>query len=323
MNNRLLDDDHDDDNDSLLTPGLNQQQQQQQAFNSNTTQASKTNKKWWNLKKDRKSHVVCWMMILGSGLLLTSIGIVSMVLLVIYSPTPKEILNGTSPISEKQWKEIVLETFGVVSGFVIASQAQREVGTKSTSVIAVLKNINFVTKLRTASITLYPIYPSTLNPSVTIPYNESMRIVGYKSSNTISFTVTSLTIIGEVLDKLIELGVTQISSINMQANETAVNNAREQALSLAVQDAKSKIEKVVATLNPDLTIETIRSRMYTYDVNIDSVNRPIPIAFPYFAQGASYRMDAAQSQSVPVVGGDQTIDSYVTVKMVFRQQQQQ
>ena len=28
-------------------------------------------------------------------------------------------LNGTSPISEKQWKEIVLETFGILSGFVI------------------------------------------------------------------------------------------------------------------------------------------------------------------------------------------------------------
>jgi len=28
-------------------------------------------------------------------------------------------LNGKSPISEKQWKEIVLETFGVLCGFMI------------------------------------------------------------------------------------------------------------------------------------------------------------------------------------------------------------
>src|SRR3989338_1386362 len=113
MNNRLLDDD--DDESLLTTTSSKPQQQQATTFGKSTTTNIKKNtnssnnydksliqkdqkhttspqigrSKWLNLKKDHKSHALCWIMILGAGLLLTAIGIVSMVLLVIYSPTPK------------------------------------------------------------------------------------------------------------------------------------------------------------------------------------------------------------------------------------------
>ncbi|KAF0979908.1 hypothetical protein FDP41_001061 [Naegleria fowleri] len=106
---------------------LLEEEDDQQLLTSNTkpTSTSAHNHKndsrfaWWKMKKNRRSHFICWLMILTSGVLLTVIGLVSMILLVIYSPTPKEILDGKGPISDKQWKEIVLETFGILSGFVI------------------------------------------------------------------------------------------------------------------------------------------------------------------------------------------------------------
>jgi len=46
---------------------------------------------WWKMKSDRRSHAVCWVMVLTSGLLITAIGFVCMILLVVYSPTPLDM----------------------------------------------------------------------------------------------------------------------------------------------------------------------------------------------------------------------------------------
>ncbi|KAG2389465.1 hypothetical protein C9374_014025 [Naegleria lovaniensis] len=112
MQNRLLEE---EDDQQLLSSNANTKPTEHAVHNPKDD----TRFAWWKMKKSRRSHAVCWFMILASGILMTVIGLVSMILLVIYSPTPKEILDGKGPISEKQWKEIVLETFGILSGFVI------------------------------------------------------------------------------------------------------------------------------------------------------------------------------------------------------------
>lgn len=80
-----------------------------------------------------------------------------------------------------------------------ASAAQREVGQSSAQVMETLQQIEYVFKLRTSSISLYPVYV----------YNDTTKEytrVGYRSSNSISFSVSNLGSVGPVLDKLVELG---------------------------------------------------------------------------------------------------------------------
>ncbi|KAG2389466.1 hypothetical protein C9374_014026 [Naegleria lovaniensis] len=192
---------------------------------------------------------------------------------------------------------------------VSASEAQREVGQSSTHIMETLQQIEYVFKLRTSSITLYPVYV----------YNETTKEstrIGYRSSNSILFSVSNLRSVGPVLDKLVELGVTQISSMSLVANDSSIENAQNKALQLAVKDAMTKVNAVLSTMYDSSSFEQIKNRLEVTDISLEG-SSPISVSYPMMY--ARYQDSAAggAASSIPVVGGDMTIQSYVSLKLQY------
>ena len=207
--------------------------------------------------------------------------------------------SSTTPVTQADM------SIGVESTQTTATEAQRDVGTKSSRIVDALKELtSIVTKLRTTSISLSPVYPPTTPPYSTTNYT----IIGYRSSNTLSFSVTTLDAVGVVLDKLVEMGATQINSMSFVANETAIAKARGNALQSAVDDAMNKAEIVITKIYPQIS----RSQLEVSDISIEGGYRPTPV--PYYNMA---RFDGAASSSIPVVGGDQTVDATITLKVNY------
>ena len=194
---------------------------------------------------------------------------------------------------------------GIESTQTTATAAQSDVGSKSAKVVDALKEIpSIVTKLKTTSISLSPVYPTTTTSTA------NYTIIGYRSSNTLSFSVTALDAVGVVLDKLVEVGVNQISGMSFVANESSIAKARGNALQSAVDDAMNKAEIVITRLYPQIS----RSQLAVSDINIEGGYRPTPI--PYFSM-ARFDNAGGSTSSIPVVGGDQTVDATVTLKVNY------
>ncbi|KAG2382593.1 hypothetical protein C9374_005173 [Naegleria lovaniensis] len=190
-----------------------------------------------------------------------------------------------------------------------ATEAQRQVGEASSRVVQVLQQMDYVFKLRTSTISLYPVYS----------YNESSKesfVSGYRSSNTISFSLSELRNTGAVLDKLVELGVNSISGMNLVANETQIAQARNKANELAVQDAMAKASRVLSAIYDAASMDALKQRLEITEVNIEG-NAPVGIPLPMYSAAGADSSKFVASAAIPVVGGDQTIESYVSLKLQY------
>ncbi|KAF0979069.1 hypothetical protein FDP41_002139 [Naegleria fowleri] len=190
-----------------------------------------------------------------------------------------------------------------------ATEAQRVVGDSSARVVQTLQQMDYVFKLRTSSISLFPVYT----------YNESSKesyVSGYRSSNTVSFSLSELRNTGAVLDKLVELGVTTISAMNLVANETQIAQARNKANELAVQDAMAKASRVLSAIYDAASMDILKQRLEITEVNIEG-SAPVALPVPMYSAAGGDNSKFVASSAIPVVGGDQTVESYVSLKLQY------
>ncbi len=87
--------------------------------------------------------------------------------------------------------------------------------------------------VQTASISLFPVYEQRREPS-----GQPPRVVAYRASNNLTVVVQDLQRVGEVLDVLVGLGVTDIGVLEFQSS--AVERLRDEALVLAMGRARDK-----------------------------------------------------------------------------------
>lgn len=76
--------------------------------------------------------------------------------------------------------------------------------------------------------------------------NENL-FVGFSASNTITLKVREVPKVGELLDRLVAVGVNNINNINLLPEEKEALEAKRQARVLALQDAKVNAELYAAT----------------------------------------------------------------------------
>jgi uncharacterized protein YggE len=76
--------------------------------------------------------------------------------------------------------------------------------------------------------------------------SEAPRITGYTAANSISVTLENLTLIGRVVDAGLDNGANQLDGVQFQLKNDGP--VREQALKLAVEEAKGKAAAIAAAL---------------------------------------------------------------------------
>ncbi|MEG4496326.1 SIMPL domain-containing protein [Microcoleus sp. F10-C6] len=174
-----------------------------------------------------------------------------------------------------------------------AAEVQQEAARRSSAVVELLRSRQ-VEKLETAGITLNPIYNYD---------NNQQRLTGYTATNTVSFRINTASA-GTLLDDAVNAGATRIDGVSFAAAESAIEQARKQALRKATQDAQSQADAVLSALN--------LKRGEILGIQVNGAIAPPPM----YRQLAGARAAAADA-ATPVVGGEQEIEASVTLQIAY------
>ncbi len=148
-------------------------------------------------------------------------------------------------------------------------------------------------KIRTAGVSLIPVY-SQPKPR-TDPEPEAPRIVGYRATNSVRIHLDELDRVGAVIDTGIAAGANQLSSLSFELKDDL--SFRQQALRLAVQEARVKAETIAAALNLKLG--------EVLDVREDGAQTTYPVERRFAAPAAA---------GTPIQPGQIQVSAAVTVR---------
>ena len=173
-----------------------------------------------------------------------------------------------------------------------ASQVQQEIARLSSAVVEELNALG-VDDLQTISISLRP----------NLQFNQGQStVVGFIGTNVLQFEVPNEQA-GATIDAAIQAGANIIRNISFIAPDEALNQARIDAIALAIQDAQNQANSVFDTLDlQDLEIT---------DIDILGVSNP-PSNLPFADFDA-----VAFSESTPIFGGDQDVIANVALMAGF------
>jgi uncharacterized protein YggE len=96
-------------------------------------------------------------------------------------------------------------------------------------------------RIQTSRLTISPVYLQQRPGS-----NEAPRITGYTAANSVSVTLENLAQIGPVVDAGLDNGANQLDGVQFKLKNDGP--VREQALKLAVEEAKGKAAAIAAAL---------------------------------------------------------------------------
>ncbi len=189
-------------------------------------------------------------------------------------------------------------TLGISVQAQTADAAQEQAAQKSDAVVTWLKSQQSVEKLETAGISLSPRYDYS---------NDRQTVIGYESSNTISFRVPTENA-GAVMDEAVRVGASRIDGVSFVATDDAIAAARQRALESAVADGNEQADTVLAALG--------LSRKEVINISIGSVSAPPPSPVQASASQSSAKL-RGELADTPVIGQEQTIDAQVTLSIRY------
>jgi uncharacterized protein YggE len=174
-----------------------------------------------------------------------------------------------------------------------AAGVQEEAAKRLAAVVSLLRSRN-VQKLETTEVTLNPSYNYQ---------NNQQKLIGYVGSNNVSFRINTQSA-GTLLDDAVKAGATKIEGVSFIADDSAIAQARQQALRKATQDAQTQADAVLGALN--------FKRSDVVSIEVNGAIAPQTIFMPRLA-AARGGMDA----TTPVVGGEQQVEASVTLQISY------
>lgn len=133
--------------------------------------------------------------------------------------------------------------------------------------------------------------------------NKEPTVVGYNVTNTLSVEVTSLKLVGPVIDAALAKGANMITSLQFSSSNTEA--ARRQAITIAVQRARGDADAAARAAGGSLGA--------LLEVSIGGYSSPPPRPFDMKIASTAMR---AQVET-PVDPGEQTISADVTTRWAF------
>lgn len=178
-----------------------------------------------------------------------------------------------------------------------AAEAQEEAAQRSTAVVDVLENLG-AQELQTTSIQLNPVYS----------YDEdgTQTLTGYEARNTLQFELPTEQA-GAAIDTAIQAGANVVENISFTASDEALQQARLQVLSEAIEDAQSQADAVFSALqlNP--------GEIVNIDINSADNPSPSPLLFDVEAKNLA----SAFAATTPIIGAPQTIEASVSLDILY------
>lgn len=173
-----------------------------------------------------------------------------------------------------------------------ATEVTEELAQLSTAVVDVLQDIG-AEDLQTTSIQVNPVFSFEDN---------TQRLTGFEGRNILEFQLPTEQA-GTAIDAAIAAGANIVQSISFTASDTALQQARLDALSGAVIDAQTQADAVLNSL------DLVAGEIVNIDINAADTISPPPLLF-----GA--RTEALDA-TTPIIGGPQTVQASVSLDIVY------
>lgn len=179
-----------------------------------------------------------------------------------------------------------------------AAEVQAEVAKRTSAVLDVLRAKD-IKQLKTTGIQLSPNY----NYDQVNQNNGQPLLTGYIGTNTVSFRIPTEQV-GSLLDETVKAGASRVDGVSFTATPEAIFTAKKAALRKASINAQDQADVVLDTLN--LTSKEI----VKIEVDDARIEQPQPLERD--------RLYAAEAKvSTPVVGGEQTVEAFVTLQITY------
>ncbi|NMJ86452.1 MAG: DUF541 domain-containing protein [Thaumarchaeota archaeon] len=195
--------------------------------------------------------------------------------------TSQLFVTGTA--SKKISPDKVSVTLGVETQKKTAQEAAKNNSEIMNVVINGLKELGLSTnQISTSYYNIHPVYEyykDRLQPV------KNQVLVGYRTTNTITVTISTSENIGEVVDTAINAGAIRASGINYFISEEVQSQVNNELIEQAVLDATMKAEKALAPLNmqivgvKDINLHDVFHPVFGYDkaVLAERTSAPTPI----------------------------------------------
>lgn len=135
-------------------------------------------------------------------------------------------------------------------------------------------------------------------------YNKDGRqLRGYRVENMLTVTTRDLTKVGDLIQVAMGAGANKLNGVSFSIKDT--DKLLDQALDLAVEDAKAKAERVAGKLGAKI--------VGVYNITVMDSGRS-PVRYDSYA-GVAYEAKAMAVPAAPVFGG--TTDYQATVSVTF------
>lgn len=127
-------------------------------------------------------------------------------------------------------------SIGIVTTGKTAQLAQAENAKVASDVTAALSSLGIFSKDIQTHYSMSPVYEK----------GDYRKAVGYRASNTVTVTVNDVAKTGQVIDAALKSGATDVNGLSFGLKDA--RSVRDNALQMAVQDARSKADAIAAAL---------------------------------------------------------------------------
>jgi uncharacterized protein len=184
-----------------------------------------------------------------------------------------------------------------------AATAQQKVNEIMQRTLKRLREMELAdSQIRTASLTLSPIYEQEAPTPEREGRHREQRIVGYRAANTVELETSDLGQVGAIIDRGIASGANHLEGVSFHLQNDL--EARSRALRMAVEEAKNKAGVMARALGVQLS--GIREAV---EGGVHIVQPRLEMARAGFGGGAS----------TPVEPGTVRIEATVTIRFSMRQ----
>lgn len=145
---------------------------------------------------------------------------------------------------------VVPDTASISLGVLIQEKTAKEASEKNSasmnSVISELRNLGLQDKeIQTSFISVQPVYE--------YPEKGEPAIAGYSASNNVVVTTEMLDKLGDIVDRSVTAGANQVGGVSFQVSEDKQKTFRDELITEAIKDAKSKADKLATSLDVKIT----------------------------------------------------------------------
>lgn len=214
------------------------------------------------------------------------------------SKIPTITVSGSGEIRVPPDEAVV--RLGVLSQQVEAAAAQEKANRIAAGILAGVEALGVSEEaVQTSRLVLSPVY-SQPPPQPQVRPGEP-RIIAYRASNVVSVRLEDLAKIGPAIDVAIEAGANKVEGVEFRLQDDL--EARQRALTKAVQEAEAKAQAIAGALGVEL------------GPVLDAREGGISIDVPRFGGGPQVMMmETRSAQPTPVSAGDITVSATVTLR---------